>query len=207
MREALTLLVVVVVAAFALGSAANVRRGNAALRWLQGGLPQIGEKTTVRWIGTTSVDLGIARAKDPFAEAAIVLFLEPRDLPWLWATSRARGRRDTLIVRARLRKAPREELEAVDRTSWSGRDAARRIAGERWTVREAGGLATHAKRDAGLAAADELLALARGAEVTVRRLSLRREEPHLTLHVDLPDRQDPAAFFAALREIGTRASA
>ncbi len=40
-------LVAVVVGWFALGSARNVRRGNAALKWMQGGLKQVGDKATV----------------------------------------------------------------------------------------------------------------------------------------------------------------
>jgi hypothetical protein len=42
--------------------------------------------------------------------------------------------------------------------------------------------------------------------MTVRRLSVRRAEPHLQLHIDLPHESAPAAdFFAAVRTIGERA--
>ena len=41
----------------------------------------------------------------------------------------------------------------------------------------------------------------------VRRLSVRQQEPHLQLFVDLPAPPMPAAeFFGALRAIGERAS-
>ncbi|MGE5347547.1 MAG: hypothetical protein ACM3JH_16470 [Acidithiobacillales bacterium] len=210
MQEALIGLVVLVLGWFAVGSAANVRRGNAVLKWLQGGLKQIGDKATVRWLGTTSVDLVLARAKAPFEQASLVVFLEPRDLPWLWAVSRYRGRRDTLILRARLERPPLEELELLDRESWSGREVLSGMKDERWSVREPsapGKLPAYYKFETSLGRAEALLAPAQAAGMAVRRLSVRRTEPNLTLHVDLPAASaDAAGFFEALRALGEAAS-
>jgi hypothetical protein len=47
---------------FAAGSAWNVRMGKAAMRWMQDGLPRVGERTTVRWIGSISVEMVIQKA-------------------------------------------------------------------------------------------------------------------------------------------------
>ncbi len=211
MMEAVLVLVVVLLAFFAVGSGVNVRRGNAAMRWLQGGLKQIGDKATVRWIGTTAVQLGLAQAKPPFEEAAVVVFLEPRDLPWLWTIARLRGRRDTLILRARLARPPVVDVELLDRASWSGRDALRGMRDERWSVREPaapGALAAFYKYENALAKGDALSDLAREAGATVRRLSVRRNEPHLTFHVDLPAAPvDAAGFFRTVRALGELASA
>jgi hypothetical protein len=41
----------VVLAAFGLGTRANVRAGERAMKWLREGLPVLGEKTTMNWIG------------------------------------------------------------------------------------------------------------------------------------------------------------
>jgi len=195
---------------FAVGSVLNVRRGHAALRWMQEGLRLVGGRTTVRWLGTTSVELVIAKAQAPFSQVKLVVFLEPRDVPWLWAVTRRRGRRDTLIVNAQLVRPPAQELEVLDRRSWSGREALRRARGERWSVREpaaAGGLEVLYKYDAALPLADSLVALAAGTGVIVRRLSLRRDGAQLQLHVDLPSAPRSAAeFFARLRAIGDRAA-
>lgn len=210
MSQALLALVVFVLGWFALGSGANVKRGNRALKWLQGGLKAIGDKATVRWIGTTAVDLGLASAKAPFESASLVIFLAPRDLPWLWAVSRARGRRDTLILRARLQKPPLADVEMLDRASWSGRDALRGMKDERWSVREPagpGGLAVFTKFDEALGRADALGQEARASGATVRRISMRRKEPHLELHVDLPAASlDAAGFFRTVRSLGELAS-
>lgn len=206
MSQALLALVAFVLGWFALGSAANVKRGNRALAWLQGGLKALGDKATVRWIGTTAVDLGLAKAKAPFESASLVVFLAPRDLPWLWALSRARGRRDTLILRTRLEKPPVADVELLDRASWSGRDALRGMKDERWSVREPvepGGLAAFYRFDEALARADALWNEARGSGATLRRLSVRRNEPHLELHVDLPAAPlDAAGFFRTVRSLG-----
>jgi len=210
MTDALIALVVLVLGWFGIGSALNVRRGNAAMAWLQGGLKLVGDKATVRWIGTTAVQLGLADAKAPFEEAVVVVFLEPRDLPWLWALSRRRGRRDTLILRGRLRHPPALDLELLDRRSWSGRDALRGMKDERWSVREpegGGPLASFYKYETALAKGEALSTLARDAGVAVRRISVRRSEPHLQLHVDLPAAEVSAAgFFQTLRALGELAS-
>jgi hypothetical protein len=203
-------LAVLALGGFAIGSAVNVRRGNAALKWLQGGLKLLGDKATVRWLGTTAVDLGLATAKDPFEEANVVVFLAPRDLPWLWAFSRARGRRDTLIFRGRLARPPLDEIELLDLASWSGRDALRGMKDERWTVREIptpGGLSAHFKFESAATRAEALATCAAGSGATVRRLSIRRKEPHLTLHVDLPgEAADAAAFFRTVQELAVAAA-
>jgi hypothetical protein len=163
------------------------------MRWMQGGLPVLGSRTTVRWLGSTVAEMMISEAKPPFTSVTLVIFLEPRDLPW-WPISRSRGRRDTLIIRGVLQRAPSFELEALDPKSWSGRDALPRVPRE-WPVRRAsvpGGVIVHHADAAALAQADALLALAQRAGLVIGRLSVRRSEPNFQLHVPLPDRRQPA---------------
>jgi hypothetical protein len=210
MTAVLTAVVVFVMGWFAVGSIWNVRKGSSTLRWFKGGLPLLGEKTTMRWLGTTSIELVLAKAKPPFEKATLVVFLEPRDVPWIWALSRRRGRRDALILRARTRRPPPRDIEALDLASWPARDARRRMAGEPWQAREgagAGDLTVFTKVEDALPLGDALLDLARDSGMKVQRLSVRQEEPHLQLFVDLPAPPMPAAeFFGALRAIGERAS-
>ena len=207
----ITVLALVLLAWFTGGTIWNVRRGKELMRWMQGGLPLLGERTTVRWLGSTAVEMVIRKARPPFEEATVVIFLEPRDVPWMWALSRGWGRRDTVIVRAKLRSAPGADLEALDRGSWSGRDALRSMGRGEWSVREpaAGrGLATFYRAPAALSRADALLEVATRAGLTVRRLSGRWGEPHLQIHVDPPDGGLSASqFFEAVRALGARAPA
>jgi hypothetical protein len=192
MTELIGIAAVAVVAWFAAGTIWNVRTGRGLMRWMQEGLPLLGTRTTVRWLGSTVVEMVIGDARAPFTGATLVIFLEPRDLPW-WPISRARGRRDTLIVRAALRQAPALEFEALDPRSWSGRDALLRVP-HGWLMRE-GSIAVHYERTPALECADALIARAQGAGLRLARLSVRRTEPHFQLHVSLPDRKRPAREF------------
>ncbi len=110
--------VVLVVGWFAAGTHYNVRKGDETMRWLQAGLPLIGEKTTLRWLGSSVVELKIQQAKPPFRDAEVLVVLEPRDVAPVWALSRLRGRRDLFIFRAQLNRQPRTELEAHDPSAW-----------------------------------------------------------------------------------------
>jgi hypothetical protein len=210
MTELIGVAAIAVVAWFAAGTIWNVRTGRELMRWMQGGLPALGSRTTVRWLGSTAVEMVIRDGKAPFTGVTLIIFLEARDLPWMWALGRSRGRRDTLIIRGVLRRAPSIELEALNPVSWSHRDALPRVP-RQWPVRQAaalGGVVVHHADAAALEGADALLALAQRAGLAVWRLSVRRTEPNFQLHVPLPDRRQPARdFFEAVRALAERALA
>jgi hypothetical protein len=197
MTELIAIAAIAVVAWFSGGTIWNVREGRALMRWMQDGLPSLGERTTLRWLGSTAVEMQIRNANVPFASATIVIFLEPRDLPWMWAIGRSRGRRDTLIIRGALRRKPSFEFEALDPVSWSGRDARSRVPRE-WPLRPAStgdGVVVHHADAPALARADAMLAQAKRARVVVRRLSVRRNEPNFQVHLAFPDRRQRAREF------------
>jgi hypothetical protein len=201
MTELVAVAAVAVVAWFAAGTIWNVRAGRELLRWMQGGLPLLGERTTVRWLGSTAVELVINQGKTQFARVTVVVFLEPRDLPW-WPLSHARGRRDTLIIRGILRRAPSFELEALDPASWSARDALPRVPRDWLQAAAPGGVVVHHAGAAALGHAYALLEIAQRAGMKVWRLSVRRTEPNFQLHVPLPDRRQGAReFFEAVRAL------
>jgi hypothetical protein len=185
----LLLAVIVVLLWFALGTGRNIRRGNQLLRWLQGGLPLLGRRTTMRWLGSSAVRLEIVDPRPPFRQAEVVLVLEPRDVALLWAWARARRRRDFLIVRARLTRSPRFELEAADLRGWTGRDALRKVDPEAWSFAEWGDPQVRAAYGSG-ADPDAMRRLwdrLAGASGGVWRLSIRRAPPHLEVHLLPPD--------------------
>jgi hypothetical protein len=204
MPELIGVLAVAVVAWFAAGTIWNVRTGRELLRWMQGGLPLLGERSTVRWLGSTAVELVINQGKAQLAKVTVVIFLEPRDLPW-WPLSRMRGRRDTLIIRGVLRRTPSFELEVFDPASWSARDALPRVPRDWLQAAAPGGMVVHHAGAAALGHAHALLEIAKRAGMKVWRLSVRRAGPNFQLHVPLPDRRESARdFFQAVHALADR---
>jgi hypothetical protein len=186
-------LLVLVMLWFALGTQRNIARGNALLRWMQSGLPLIGKRTNLRWLGSSAVILGMNDPDPPFREAEVLVVLEPRDLPWLWLLSRGRGRRDFIIVRGSLRRAPRFELEAGDSRGWTGPDHLSRLSEGEWQELAWGGAevrAAYAGADKDKAAVHELKPLwdrVESASGGIWRLSVQRVVPHVEIHVLPPD--------------------
>jgi len=169
---------------FALGTQRNVSKGNKLLRWLQHGLPIVGRRTTIRWLGSSAIELGIVEPHAPFREATVVVVLEPRDVPLLWAFARSRGRRDFVIIRANLVRAPAFTMDMRDLSGWTGR----RDKGEAQGEWHASGGRTVALAGPG---ADE--SLIRGAwdrlsglTSGVWRLTVQPVVPHLEVHFRPP---------------------
>ena len=171
---------VIVLGWFALGTHLNVRRGNRLLHWLQGGMPRLGERTTLRWLGSSGLELKVQHASAPLKTAEVFILLEPRDLPVLWWLFRARGRRDLLTVRGDLRTPPAYELEVLRRGAWSTRGLERTLQRERWTpvtVPSGSSLVAYGRGRADRAA--ELVPLGVLPELSLVRIAVRNSEPHL----------------------------
>jgi hypothetical protein len=202
----LIVLVAVVMGWFALGVVWNIRRGNAVLKWMQTGLPRLGEKTTLRWLGSSAVELSIAKARPPFRRVDLLLVLEPRDVPWFWLLTRLRGRRDMLIVRGQLTTAPQFEYDLLAPGSWSERETVGRGEARQWETEALGDARFRAPaptRSLSRQLAPGALGAARKVQPIVWRLSSRRESPQLELHVPLPNprQADATQFFNALRAL------
>ncbi|OGO48450.1 MAG: hypothetical protein A2W37_03220 [Chloroflexi bacterium RBG_16_63_12] len=202
----LIVLVAVVMGWFALGVVWNIRRGNAVLKWMQTGLPRLGEKTTLRWLGSSAVELSIAKARPPFRRVDLLLVLEPRDVPWFWLLTRLRGRRDMLIVRGQLTTAPQFEYDLLAPGSWSERETVGRGEARQWETEALGDARFRAPvptRSLSRQIAPGALGAARKVQPIVWRLSSRRESPQLELHVPLPNprQADATQFFNALRAL------
>jgi hypothetical protein len=209
LAAAATVLVIVVLLWFTVGTQRNIRRGNEMLAWLQGGLPQLGRRTTLRWFGSSAVRLDIAEASPPFEAVQVSVVLEPRDLGWLWAWARRRGRRDFLVLRGTLPGPPRFELEAGGR-GWTGRDALDRLDEAHWVRDEwrddGGPIEVAHSEGADLEPVrrgwDALAAEARA----VWRLSIRTVPSQVEAHVEPRDPTsedaDAAALITAFRDLG-----
>lgn len=177
MSPQLAVFIVVVVAIvgwFALGTHVNIRKGHRYLEWLQAGLPLAGEKTTLRWLGSSVVQLKIEKAHDPFRRVEVLIVLEPRDVPPLWLLSRLRGRRDLLIVRTELRSVPKSQFEILDRQAWSAQAVAREVLQQQWQLAPAADLPFQIYTLTPIANAPDLVAEAASPGLPVVRIGVRR---------------------------------
>jgi hypothetical protein len=178
---------------FALGTQRNISRGNDLLRWLQDGLPRVGSHTRLRWFGSSAVQLDIVDPKAPFETVQVNVVLEPRDLGWLWAWARRKGRRDFFILRGTLRTPPRVDIEAGGRRGWTGSDRLVRLDPSAWEhTRWDDDVGTVELAHSARVEPDDVEAirkvwgqLAMGAG-DVWRLSVRNLPPHVEVHVEAP---------------------
>jgi hypothetical protein len=202
----LVIAVVVIMGWFAFGVIYNLRRGDALLKWMQGGLPGIGQRTTFRWLGTSVAELVIAHAKTPFRRLETLLVLKPRDVFWMTIAAHFQGREDMVIFRAQLTTAPLVDLELVDPKSWSGRNTSQDLAQRKWESKAHDGLQLMAPQgllDLATRTIDGLAAPMRNLSPHYARFSLRRDAPNLEVHVPFPAYRtsDATQYFEALRDL------
>lgn len=193
---------------FALGVVFNLRRGDTLLKWMQIGLPSIGQKTTFRWLGTSVAELVIAHAKKPFRRLETVLVLKPRDVFWMTLMAYFQGRDDIVIFRAQLNTAPLVDLELVDARTWSGRNALKQMLDRNWESRayqDMQLLAPKGLLDLATTVLDKLAGPMQKLSPRYARFSLRRDasQPNLELHVPFPacSTSDATHYFQALRDL------
>jgi hypothetical protein len=197
---------------FALGTQLNIRKAGRAMRWLQSGLPALGPRTTLRWLGSSVAELRIVEPRAPFRAAVAMIVLEPRDLSALWALSRGRGRRDFLLLRLDLVRAPRVRADLIDPRAWTARDRRSDDAPfdrqDTWT--DGAGAAVAVRHD-GAADVSQLEAfwdrLARESGGTWR-ISIRPLVPHVEVHVLFPAFEtDARALLGTVRELAEAVAA
>ncbi len=192
---------------FAFGMIYNLRRGDKILKWMQDGLPLIGQRTTFRWLGTSVAELGIAKAKRPFHRLDTMLVLKPRDVFWMTILAQIQRRDDLLIFRAALSTPPLLDLELADPKTWSGRAALSQLAKRGWEATDYHGLRLMAPKGLlGLASEtlDRLALPMQALSSRYIRLSLRKSAPNLEIHLPFPDptKTDARTYFQSLCDLG-----
>ena len=204
----LVLAVIVFMGWFGVGLLYNLRRGEALLKWMQNGLPGIGQKTTFRWLGTSVAELVIAHAKKPFRRLETILVLKPRDVFWMTILAYFQGREDIVIFRAQLTTAPITDLELVDPKTWSGRSALNQFTNRKWESQTYQGLQLLAPAgllDLAAKTLDRLAPPMQRLSSRYVRLSLRRNAAQANLEVHMPfpayRSMEARQYFEALREL------
>jgi hypothetical protein len=207
----LIILAVILMGWFALGVIYNLRSGDALLKWMQNGLPSIGQKTTFRWLGTSVAELVIAHAKKPFRRLETLLVLKPRDVFWMTILASFQGRNDIVIFRAQLTTAPITDLELIDPNTWSGRAALKAVDGRKWEskpYKDMQLMAPQGLLDLATSTVDRLAAPMEKLSARYARFSLRRDAPNLEVHLPFPKHQttDAGRYFESLRGLARAVS-
>lgn len=184
----------------------NIRRGRRALKWLEQGLPVVGEKAALNWSGVSQVQIQIPKAKDPFRSAEILIQLQPRQVPlwWLWQ-SRTLAH-DIMIVRAHLRTAPGFDLVSHSPRVPADEKLKRHGAGQ-WNAVQ-GGLANAMNADIrgniSPYTVNRLIVQTTLEGMTLTRLIVHRSAPNVEVHYLLPkfEQVSPQRLFTVLHQLG-----
>jgi len=140
--------------------------------------------------------------------------LEPRDLGWLWAWARKRGRRDFLILRGTLAGPPRFEAEAGGSRGWTGSDRLDRLDPDAWArERWEDGTGAVEVAHSGRADPSDLSELHHAWDDLARasgglwRVSVRNLAPHVEVHLVPPaikgdDAPEAGALVGAFTALG-----
>ncbi len=184
----------------------NIRRGRRALRWLEQGLPIVGEKAALNWTGVSHVEVLVPKAKEPFRSADVVIDLVPRETPFWFFWKKSVSRRDSIIVRAQLRAAPRFDLVSHSPHVRADEQLKRSGAGQ-WTAVQ-GGLANAMVADIrgniSPYAVNRLIVQTTLEGMTLTRLIVHRSAPNLEVHYLLPqfEQVSPQRVFIAIHQLG-----
>lgn len=193
---------------FTVGTQLNMRRGARLLSWVQEGLPILGDRARLRWMGNSVAAITIPDGTPPFREAEVMLVLEPRDLGAIWAFARQRARRDFFLIRLNLVASPDFAADLLDPHRWTP-PGTPPLDDRLRPVPDATDPDGYDLRDDGTAPRDELRRLWQTLTVAsgkVWRLSVRKDAPHLEIHVVPPDLRaaGSARLFTAVRQLADR---
>ncbi len=158
----------------------------------------------MRWLGSAVVELKIAKAKDPFRSAEVLIAMEPRDVPIWWWWGHAKGRRDLLILRAQLRDAPHFDLEVRRPKTWGAPNLTN--ATPKWKAVQGGvanGMLADYRGEISPYSINRLIVAASLEGLTLTRLTVCRTVPNLEVYFLLPkfDQVNTQRMFASLRQL------
>jgi hypothetical protein len=191
---------------YLIGMQYNIRRARRTLKWLEQGLPIIGEKATLNWSGVSHVQIHIPKAKDPFRSADVAVQLQPRELPFWWIWQSKIETQDTIVMRAHLRTAPGFDLVSHSPRVPADEKLKRHGAGQ-WTAVQ-GGLANAMNADIrgniSPYTVNRLIVQTTLEGMTLTRLIVHRSAPNVEVHYLLPkfEQVSPQRLFTVLHQLG-----
>ena len=191
---------------YLIGMQYNIRRARRALKWLELGLPIIGEKAALNWSGVSQVQIQIGKAKEPFRLGEVQIQLVPREIPLWWLWRRSQPAQDVLIFRAHMRTAPRFDMVSHSPHVPADEQLKRSGAGQ-WNAVQ-GGLANAMNADIrgniSPYAVNRLIVQTTLEGMTLTRLIVHRSAPNLEVHYLLPKFEQVSSqrLFTSLHQLG-----
>ncbi len=178
---------------YVVGSSTNRKRGLETFRWLRDGLETIGKVTEARWIGSSGsgARLTVGKANRPFQRIEVVFLLDSRELLPLWLVNLLRGKQDEMILKANLRSLPSSELEVGHSDS---REIKSLLSDKQTspyqTTSDVDGFEILHKGNVSDAQMTQLQSFIQHYQGSIKRISLKKQMPHLVLRADLPPMRD-----------------
>jgi hypothetical protein len=185
------------------------RRAHRLAVWTKRVLDPLGDRQTILWMGGQAFRLEVAEPRAPFATVTITGLIESWDVPIVWAWNRMRGRRDMVLLQATLRTQPLWGLEVYRHGTILAGDSRHLAREEGWTETALDELAIAAAGDQPRRLALDLLNVVSAERGRLVRLAVRRQGPHLTLALNVPDpaRFDPDAARRLAQRLAERLTA
>lgn len=203
---ALVLLGAFLVVWYLAGNEIMRRRARELAVWSKRSLDPLGGSQAVLWTTMQSFRLEVDDAAAPFNAVHLTGLVESWDTPFNWFWNRLHGRRDMILVQARLRIQPVWGFELYRPRSALGDDPRRLAVEEGWPEEPLEEFRFAAAAGRGRQEAIALLELLAGQRRHLIRLAVRRRDPNLTLALNVPDRGrlGPASFADLMHDLAGR---
>ena len=170
------------------------RRAHRLALWGNRVIDPLGGRQSIRWLGSQAFRLEVDDPKAPFRSISLTGLVESWDVPMVWAWNRLHGRRDMIQLQATLRVQPTWGLEVFRPGSFLAGDARGFARQEGWDESPMEEFVVAAPSEAQAQLATGLVQLLASDRARLLRLAIRRQDPHVTLALYVPD---PANFDVA----------
>jgi hypothetical protein len=184
------------------------RKAQRLALWSKRVVDPLAGRQSIRWLGAQAFRLEVEGARAPYQRLAVTGLVEGWDVPFVWAWNRLHGRRDLVLVQLTLRRQPWCGLEVFRPGSLLAGDARHAASQEGWPETRLDELVAAAAGEPAYRLAADLVDLLGRERWRLVRLALRRQAPHLSLAVHVPDpaRFEPRELDSLLRRLVERAT-
>src|SRR5919204_2330121 len=165
------------------------RRARQLAIWSKRAVDPFGGKQAIQWTTTQSFRLELESLRSPFVAGSLTGLVESLDVPIIWLFNRWKGRRDMVLLQLSLRRQPIWGFELYRPRSVLAGDARKFAVEEGWGQTTVDGFGLASAPGGSLEKLAHELVTELGEEsANLVRLGIRRRGLHLTLAMNVPDR-------------------